>query len=234
MTDPRGLQREYYADTAVNYDAMHLGDDEHNLALQLLLGVIQHYSFKSVLDVGSGTGRVLRSLKKIEGFHAVGVEPSQELRQVGHGCGLGVDELVDGDGHALCFRDGEFDVVTAFGVLHHVSDPENVIAEMLRVSNRAIFISDGNNFGQGGLRYLKQAINAVGLWRAFNWIKTGGRGYSVSEGDGIAYSYSVFNNWYLLRRACCPVHIMTTTDTGWNPYRSASHVAILGLKRASF
>jgi hypothetical protein len=103
---------------------------------------------------------------------------------------------------------------------------------MLRVARRGIFISDTNNFGQGPLavRAIKQAINLVGLWRIADWVKTAGRGYSVSQGDGVAYSYSVFNDWPEIRRQCRVVHVMNTDGAGINPYRSAAHVAVLGLK----
>jgi len=86
----------------------------------------------------------------------------------------------------LAFADGSFDLVCEFGVLHHIPRPELAISEMLRVAKKAIFISDSNNFGQGGKfsRFLKQAINALGLWPATNMIKTKGRGFTLSAGDG--------------------------------------------------
>ena len=103
---------------------------------------------------------------------------------------------------------------------------------MLRVAKRGIFISDTNNFGQGGpvVRSIKQAINAAGLWSIADWIKTGGRGYSVSAGDGVAYSYSVFNDWPQIRQHCRTVHVVNTDGAGINPYRTAAHVAVVGLK----
>lgn len=68
------------------------------------------------------------------------------------------------------------------------------MSEMLRVAQKAIFISDANNFGQGRFlaRTAKQALNALGLWKTVDFIKTKGKGYTISEGDGLAYSYSVF------------------------------------------
>ena len=59
------LQRQYYAQTAKNYDAMHLTHDlEHTLALHLLASYIEFYQIRSVLDVGAGTGRALLWLKQ--------------------------------------------------------------------------------------------------------------------------------------------------------------------------
>jgi hypothetical protein len=104
---------------------------------------------------------------------------------------------------------------------------------MLRVARKAIFISDANNFGQGGklARRLKQAINALGLWRAFDWLRTGGKGYHVSAGDGLFYSYSVFGDYDQIRGACGSLHQFNTVDAGPNLYGSAPHVALLGLKK---
>jgi hypothetical protein len=78
---------------------------------------------------------------------------------------------------------------------------------------------------------MKQSINAVGLWRLADLIKTKGSGYTISEGDGLAYSYSVFNDYKQISRECKAVHMLNTTDGGPNLYRTASHVALLGIKR---
>jgi ubiquinone/menaquinone biosynthesis C-methylase UbiE len=229
------LQRQYYAETAAKYDAMQISDqDEHQFALAVLSAMIEYHGIKSVLDVGSGTGRALRYLKsRHPGVRFVGIEPVEALRKVGHAAGLSHDELQDGDINSLAAADGEFDLVCEFAVLHHVPKPERAVAEMLRVARKAIFISDANNFGQGGLmsRCLKQAINALGLWRAFDWLRTGGKGYHVSAGDGLFYSYSVFNNYQQIRQACGTVHQFNSADAGPNLARSSPHVAILGMKK---
>ena len=228
-------QREYYARTADRYDDSHVaGMDVHQFALTWLAGLIGGLGIESLLDVGAGTGRALIALKAAcPGLRVLGIEPSADLRAQGHAKGLGTDELIDGDAFALGFGDGEFDLVSEFGVLHHLPDPARAVAEMLRVAKEGLFISDCNNFGQGGRvgRALKQAINAAGLWRAFDRVRTRGKGYHFNEGDGLYYSYSVFNNYAQIARACTSVHVMNTFDGGTDPYRSASNVALLGLKR---
>jgi ubiquinone/menaquinone biosynthesis C-methylase UbiE len=229
------LQRQYYAETAAKYDAMQISDqDEHQFALAVLSAMIEYHGIKSVLDVGSGTGRALRYLKsRHPSVRFVGIEPVEALRKVGHAAGLSSDDLRDGDVNALQAADGEFDLVCEFAVLHHVPKPSQAVAEMLRVARKAIFISDANNFGQGGIvaRCLKQAIKALGLWRAFDWLRTGGKGYHVSAGDGLFYSYTVFNNYQQIRKACGTVHHFNTVDAGPSLARSAPHVAILGIKK---
>lgn len=228
------LQRSYYAKTASIYDDMHLsGDPEHMLALTFLLGCLKLYNIQSVLDVGSGTGRVVLFIKEnMPHIRVVGVEPVAELRNQGYAKGLSRDELIDGDANNLGFNANEFDLVCEFAMLHHLPQPQRAISEMLRVAKSAIFISDSNNFGQGSsfARSVKQILNSLHLWRVANWVKTRGKGYTITEGDGLAYSYSVFSNFSLIRQHCSIIHLLNTKGNGMNLYRSAPHIALFGLK----
>jgi SAM-dependent methyltransferase len=140
--------------------------------------------------------------------------------------------VIDGDAQSLPFADNSFDVVCEFAILHHIPAPAKAVSEMLRVARRAVFVSDCNNFGQGSrlARGIKQAIHAVGLWPLANLIKTRGKGYSISEGDGLAYSYSLWDNYPQIAQACPNVHLIGTANSGSNLYRSAPHAAILGIK----
>jgi ubiquinone/menaquinone biosynthesis C-methylase UbiE len=227
-------QRDYYATTARKYDSMHLiQNDEHYLALRFLDSAASYLNASSILDVGSGTGRVISFFKETKpNLRVVGVEPVKELREVGYSKGLSTAELTEGDGNALHFADGEFDIVCEFGVLHHVPNPRKVLAEMLRVAKIAVFISDSNNFGQGTFvsRSLKQFLNAIRLWPLVNLINTRGKGYSISEGDGLFYSFSVFNHFDFIKETCPRTYLLNTINSGRNLYRSAPSVALLGLK----
>lgn len=228
-------QRRYYAETAHEYDAMHVNaDDEHFLALSFMVGVLDHFQIRSILDVGAGTGRALRYIKsRRPDIRIAGIEPVKEMREIGYAQGLSRQELMEGDATRLEFDASEFDLVCEFGVLHHVRKSEQVVSEMLRVAGKAILISDSNNFGHGSpqARALKRAINWLGLWKLADWVKTGGKGYTLSTGDGLAYSYSVFNDYRQIRRHCGSIHLLNTSDGGINPYATASHVALLGIKR---
>ncbi len=228
------IQRQYYRETANQYNQMHVHEkDEHYFSLSFLLSSLDYIEGKSVLDIGSGTGRALKYIKnRRPDVYLVGVEPVKELRDVGYANGLSSTDLIDGDATHLQFKDNQFDVVCEFGVLHHIKRPELAVAEMLRVARKAIFISDSNNFGQGSIvaRSLKQLLYSLGLWKVADFIKTKGRGYSLTEGDGLAYSYSVYNNYNQIRRVCKSIHVLNTVSGGVNPYRSAGHIALLGIK----
>lgn len=229
------IQRRYYSETATQYDFMHVDEkDDHYFALTFLVGALDYLNVGSILDVGSGTGRVIRYIKKHRPeLRVLGIEPVKELREIGYAHGLSENELMDGDATQLQFDPASFDLVCEFGVLHHIRTPELAVSEMLRIASKAIFISDSNNFGQGSAiaRSIKQFINLIGLWKLVDLIKTKGKGYIISEGDGLAYSYSVFNNYNQIQAQCKRIHLLNTRDGGINPYLTASHVALLGIKQ---
>ena len=240
---PQDIQRKFYAEVSESYDkGMLEADSEHMFSLALLSGLINYFRFESLLDVGAGTGRAQRYLKSIcPGCVTKGIEPVAEMREVAYKNGIPRDELVSGDGAWIEFPDGSFDVATEFGILHHVAEPRKVISEMLRVSRRAIFISDSNCFGQGPfpVRLAKQVLHALGLWRLTTLIRSRGKGYLIG-GEGLFYPYSVFMDYSFIKRNCRRIMLFNTSDavspeiersaTGINPYRTARHVTLLALK----
>ena len=96
------IQRRHYADTAPSYD-MELGQSpEHELALYVLLGIVDSINAESVLDVGSGTGRGLSFLMKNRPDLTIrGIEPVDELREVGYNKGIPRDWLTSGSGYEI-------------------------------------------------------------------------------------------------------------------------------------
>ena len=233
--DEINIQRSYYKKTADQYEKMHTEDeaDEHFFALSCLAGLTNYLKIESILDIGSGTGRGLKYLKKLcPKIKIIGIEPVKELREVGYSQGVPKEELIDGDATKLNFKNSEFDLVCEFGILHHIKNNKLVVDEMLRVSKKAIFLSDNNNLGEGSKvnRSIKQILYALRLWKLVDFIKTKGKGYSISEDDGLAYSYSVFNNYQQIKSSCKSVHIMNPKNAGVNLYRTADHIVLLGIK----
>jgi ubiquinone/menaquinone biosynthesis C-methylase UbiE len=229
-------QQDYYERSAPRYDDMHgVQHSEHDLALQHVLTYASFYELSSFLDVGSGTGRALRVLRKA-GAMCVGVEPVAGLITQAVQKGIPASSLVRGSGYGLPFRDRSFDGVVACGVLHHVESPAGVIREMMRVARKAVFISDSNRFGQGNIatRWLKLALSRLHMWNFANFIKTRGRGYTVSEGDGVAYSYSVFDSFDLLAGWADWVHLIPTgqtiPQTWFSPLLAAQHLLLVAYR----
>lgn len=127
--------------------------------------------------------------------------------------------LLQAAGEALPFADKSFDVVSEFADLHHVPNPSAVVREMLRVARKSIVIVDSNRFGQGSMpaKLLKLTLYKLGPWSAFNFMRTRGKNYQVSEGDGLFYSYSVYDSFSLLTRWAdrLLVHTNSTACGGW-------------------
>jgi SAM-dependent methyltransferase len=90
---------------------MHVDDErEHHFALCLMMGAMDFLQVKSVLDIGSGTGRAIRWIKKHRPDILVrGIEPVEELRKVAYANGVSETELIPGNALALEFADDAFD-----------------------------------------------------------------------------------------------------------------------------
>jgi hypothetical protein len=92
--------------------------------------------------------------------------------------------IVQATGDALPFASASFDAVCEFATLHHAANPSAVV---------------------------KLALYKTKLWRALNYLRTGGKGYVITEGDGLAYSYSVYDCLGLVHRGADRVILISTT-----------------------
>ena len=96
----------------------------------------------TVLEVGCGTGVVIRDLAALVGRRGrvVGLDPSRvilgEARRLCRTAKGGRVTLREGNVAELPFADGSFDVTLAITVILHVADPLRVVGEMTRVSRR--------------------------------------------------------------------------------------------------
>ena len=241
LGDPESFQADYYRRTASEYDAMHVAeDDEHGLALRYISEVLNLGSrgVRTVLDVGCGTGRAIQYLiEHHPDVRVLGVEPVGALLDVAvQRHGVRRERLLRARGEALPFPDQSFDAVCEFGVLHHVRRPETVVGEMLRVARKAVFISDSNRFGQGSTstRWLKLLLYKCHLWWPAVLIKTRGRRYVLSDGDGLAYSYSVYDNYAQVARWARQVILVPTLPhaggTWMTPLMTSEHVLMCAFR----
>jgi ubiquinone/menaquinone biosynthesis C-methylase UbiE len=96
-----------------------------------------------VLEVGCGTGVVLRDIAQMAGARGqvTGVDPSQELLKVaralcGPARGRAPIAMRGGTGARLPFAANRFDVALAITVILHVADPLAVVREMARVTRK--------------------------------------------------------------------------------------------------
>jgi SAM-dependent methyltransferase len=237
VTRAQDLQRKYYTETADSYDG-HLAEVEHTIALRYVSAYVHMLGLNSILDVGCGTGRALMYLARSHThLRLVGLEPVKALlTQATLSNGVAAERLVRGVGDALPFADSSFDAVCEVGVLHHVPDPAAVVREMTRVARRAVFLSDTNRFGRTSVPagVVKLVLWRAGLGGLVHRVRTHGRGYSISQGDGVAYSYSVYDSLPQLSQWAEHVALIPTleerTHTSFRPLLNASHVLAVAVK----
>ena len=197
------IQRRYYSETAAEYEQMHAHEGTGDAFNQeFIRAMLQMLGARSVLDVGTATGYRLHDLRSaLPGAFLCGVEPVDALLGVARRNGvLSTGSLICGTGLSLPFADKSFDVVCEFATLHHVPRPDIVVREMLRVAKKAVLISDSNRFGQGSLLacLVKLAMYKTHTWQFFDWVRTKGKRYRITDGDGVSYSYSIYDSFHLL------------------------------------
>jgi SAM-dependent methyltransferase len=87
------------------------------------------------LDVGTGAGALAFALAPLV-REVVGLDPVPELLDLARARALPNTDFVEGDGTAMSFPDGSFDLAGTHRTLHHVPRPDLVVAEMARVTRR--------------------------------------------------------------------------------------------------
>ena len=126
----------YFRKNAKTWDklrSLHVDDAEVEKAI---LGLLADDGIENLLDLGTGTGRILELLAPRTG-RGLGIDLSREmltvaranLEQAGHrNC-----QVRQGDIYQLPFPPDSFDVITIHQVLHYLDEPAHAIAEAGRV-----------------------------------------------------------------------------------------------------
>lgn len=236
-----GKQLDYYTAIANSYDEAADQAYERDVSLHFISAFIHMLGIESILDTGCGTGHGIRYLlDNHPGLSVVANDFSQDLLDVAVNVnGIPRDRVVRASSDSLPFGDEEFDAVLEIGLLHHVARPNDFVAEMARVAKKAVFISDFNRFGgaKKALRPIRAILYWMRLWGLANWVNTRGKGYSESPGDGIAYSYSVFDSIPTLARRVDQIITLPTRGDriiGGIAFFQASHLLVCGLKKRLF
>lgn len=95
----------------------------------------------TMLDVGMGTGIILRYMAKdkaFDGFHFTGIDYFEDMvetaidRIASEGLSSRIDSAL-GDANNLNFPDNSFDVVISRATIHHLADPTDALKEKFRV-----------------------------------------------------------------------------------------------------
>jgi len=135
------MAEEYFANHADEWDSlrsMHVAESEVEDAMRRVLDTA---SIGNVLDIGTGTGRMIE-LFAGDAEHFTALDNNSEMLRIARAklAGLVPDkidqehvEIMLGDFNALPLPDSKFDTVIFHQVLHYAQNPEAVIAEAARV-----------------------------------------------------------------------------------------------------
>jgi ubiquinone/menaquinone biosynthesis C-methylase UbiE/DNA-binding transcriptional ArsR family regulator len=148
----------YFAAQAPRWDqvrSLHLDEAKVESAL---LGVFGDQPPKSLLDIGTGTGRILQLMAARIGF-GLGVDLSREMLAVARAnldrTSLRNCQVRQGDMYHLPLPDGSFDAATLHNVLHFADDPGAALAEAaraLRPGGRLVVV----DFAPHSLEFLRE------------------------------------------------------------------------------
>ena len=128
--------RRYFEARASTWDsirALHVSDSEVETAIEAMLG---DRPIGSLLDIGTGTGRMLE-LFAPRAEVAVGIDRSSDMLRLARvkleAAGIGGATLRQGDMYALPLADSSADSIILHQVLHYAQQPGAAIAEAARV-----------------------------------------------------------------------------------------------------
>ncbi|HLH12049.1 MAG TPA: metalloregulator ArsR/SmtB family transcription factor [Methylovirgula sp.] len=136
----------YFAAHAANWDelrALHIPEERVEATILDLVGSAP---LQSVLDLGTGTGRMLELLAP-HAVRAIGVDQSPQMLAVARArlekAGLRNVQLRQGDIYALPVERDFYDLVVIHQVLHYLDDPARAVREAaraLRASGRLLIV----------------------------------------------------------------------------------------------
>ena len=148
MTTPRADHYSYsvYADPAMAeaFDGLRFSGPIGRLIAdsqeRVIAGFLAPLEDRSVLDVGTGTGRAAIALAR-RGALVTGVDASNEMLAVAERRAAEANVTVafaHGDAHGLEFADRSFDSVICLRVLMHTPDWQRSLRELCRVARRRV------------------------------------------------------------------------------------------------
>ena len=170
----------YFAEHADEWDsirALHVAEAAVEDAMVSAVGGRQ---FESMLDLGTGTGRLLELFAPLYNT-AIGIDASAQMLAVARAnldrAGIAKAQVRLGDIQHLPFPRDAFDLVTVHQVLHFLNDPERAVAEaarVLRPGGRLLIV----DFAPHDLEFLRErhAHRRLGFAQSAvrQWIETAG------------------------------------------------------------
>ena len=133
MADIKERSKSTFNQQADTYDEDIHGQHARTL-YPVLLSKLAHIPFQRALDLGCGTGEMMKMLLQVDDQRELyGIDLSEKMLSVAESKLSGKVRLVLGDSEHLPFADNFFDVVYCNDSFHHYPAPEKVIQEVKRV-----------------------------------------------------------------------------------------------------
>ena len=127
---------EYFRRNAAQWDELRSGYVEDREIEKALLNILPALHIRDLVDIGTGTGRVLE-LYGAKVDRAVGIDLSHEMLTVARAnldkAGYANCQVRQGDMYQLPLASGTFNAAIIHMVLHYADSPGDVIAESARV-----------------------------------------------------------------------------------------------------
>lgn len=148
---------EYFSRNAASWDQIRLLHAPDKAVETALLKLVGKRSFQSMLDLGTGTGRLLEIFAPLY-RRGVGIDMSREMLAVARAnldkAGVSNAQVRQGDIFSPPVERDAFDLVTIHQVLHYLDDPARAIheaARLLRPSGRLVIV----DFAPHALEFLR-------------------------------------------------------------------------------
>jgi ubiquinone/menaquinone biosynthesis C-methylase UbiE len=130
------LASAYFRENAARWDQIRSLYIDERIVEAALVDIVAAADPRDLLDIGTGTGRMLEILApRVE--HALGIDQSREMLAVARvnleRAGLLNGSVRLGDMYQLALPDASFDAVVVHQVLHYADRPAAAIAEAARV-----------------------------------------------------------------------------------------------------
>jgi ubiquinone/menaquinone biosynthesis C-methylase UbiE/DNA-binding transcriptional ArsR family regulator len=151
--------RAFFERLAPNWDRLRTLHAPEDVVEAAILDALGGRPIRNLLDLGTGTGRMLQLLAP-RASRAVGLDASHAMLSVARAnlerAGLTRVELRQGDVYAPPFARGSFDLIVVHQVLHYLDDPARALREAARLlapGGRLLII----DFAPHGLEFLRSA-----------------------------------------------------------------------------
>jgi len=135
--------KAYFDQLAARYETS--GNGRHASTIYpYLFERLSHLFYRSILDVGCGTGEVLSKIVGQKDLFLAGIDLSPNMISIAQEKLKGYADIRVGEAEELPWPDNSFDVILCLDSFHHYPDPLKVLAEIRRVAkpDGQLFLAD--------------------------------------------------------------------------------------------